>query len=196
MDMAWWTEIDIVPEDYGVKPTGPNVRSLDGPFGAAWAKMTRDLTRGKILCYTCPIFTACRNAGWDEPANIFGGLDHGERFQIRSSGELLSTTSYAAFRTPGPMRPTVRDLFVSGLDVSEIAATLARNESTVWDHIKGALVEARALREDQEKWELQPIPPLPEGVNGRIFRRGLVSSSPWEGPATTPDVEAEKQESA
>lgn len=187
-DLDWWIERDIDPADFPDQPDhltgGPNVRSLDGPFGEAYATMTRALVRGKILCYSCPLFVECRNRSWDEPAHVFAGLDWSERFNIRTSQALLLPNN-GAFETKGPTRNRVRELFIAGRDVGDIAETLSRNETTVWWHIKGALAEVRAAREEEEAWQLDPIPGLQQDTNRRRFRRGRDNSSFFVEAATT-----------
>jgi WhiB family redox-sensing transcriptional regulator len=51
------------------------------------AKLRRNVSRAKQICWSCPVLAACRNYALDthEPYGIWGALTPSERRQVRDS---------------------------------------------------------------------------------------------------------------
>lgn len=177
-DASWWLEPDIDPADFG-EERGNN-RSLDTEYGKALQVARQDLTRGKILCYSCPLLASCRADSWDEPANIFAGLDANERFTARQKGQVQigSKYVYRSVRNRNNLRQIVVERFVAGSSVTEIAATLGCNTEQVWYQIKGHLASER-VNWEETLCQTTPPPTLPARTARSSFRLGALTRDHW-----------------
>jgi WhiB family redox-sensing transcriptional regulator len=166
----WWYEQDIFQSDDNFVAAHPSHK----------VPPERQITaiRAKLLCYSCPLLASCRSDSWGEPAHIWAGLNHNERFRARVDGRVTFHIPKHVESYDNTHRPHIRKRFLSGEDLSDIAASLDRSPQTVWYHVRRLLVQAR-IEQEELLCSLAPPPPLPEGMTFARYRNGAASSSGW-----------------
>lgn len=158
MDSAWWLEPDVDGRVFGVK------------YDSETERLTQGYYKARLYCFNeCPLLVACREAGWSEQHNVWGGLLPRERRQALESGQLNPSDRLRE----APAKPVpakwfeIEQLLLDGWSIEEITQHMGFSKSiTTRRYLDGLVRAARERRERQEQWE------APSRESRRSFRAG------------------------